>query len=289
VAERFVEVRAQDGLSLTGMEMRPGKAAGACLVWVPGFGVGYDLPQCARLGRELARRGIAFVSAGLRGQHGGVTGWRYRDHRVELARVGGWWEIFEESAWDVAAWVEHAVALGHRQVVLAGHSFGALRAVFYLARCVDPRVAALVTVSLSFGLRALDPETARLAARLVAEGRGEQLLPEGSWPHGFGTTTVSAQTYASWWRVAPGFFGPGGEHFAGITCPLLVLYGSADVGGQEEIGLVIRLARAAPRAEGHVLEGVGHGYVGGEATIAEAIAAWIATLALDEEGDRART
>jgi dienelactone hydrolase len=278
--ERFVAVRAQDGLSLAGIQIEPsGTAATTCVIWIHGFGVGYDLPQCVRLGRELAGRDITFVAGNLRGHAGGVTGWRHRGDSVDHIRVGSWWEVFEESALDVAAWVDHAHATGVATLVLAGHSFGALRSVFYLSESQDRRIEGLILASPSFGLRKLNEETAALAGKLVADGHGQDLLPEGSWPNGFGTRTVSAQTYASWWRVAPSLFESSGGRFADVTCPMLVWYGSAgDVGGDRELDYIARLVGNTPRLDRRILSGVTHGYDGGEAAIADAIAEWTASL-----------
>jgi hypothetical protein len=281
IEERFVGVRAADGLYLSGMQIQPtAGATSVCVVWVHGFGVTYDLPQCVRLGRELAARGIAFVAGNLRGHAGGVTGWRQRDGAVDHVRVGSWWEVFEDSAMDVAAWVDHGASAGPMTLLLAGHSFGALRSVFYLSQSRDRRVDGLVLASPSFGLRKLDEATAALASRLVSDGRGEDLLPDGSWPGGFGTRTVSAQTYASWWRVAPGLFDPVAGRFADITCPMLVWYGSdGDVGGEGELDYVAKLSCNTKRLERRILPGVTHGYSGGEAAIADAVAGWSASLA----------
>jgi hypothetical protein len=90
---------------------------------------------------------------------------------------------------------------------------------------------------------------------------------------------VSAQTYASWWRVAPGLVGPSPGRFADLDCPILMWYGSAgDVGGDRELDYLTTLAGHSPRVDRRILEGVTHAYDGGEATMAEAMAGWVASL-----------
>jgi pimeloyl-ACP methyl ester carboxylesterase len=290
--ERLLSVEAADGLSLSGFVVLPEAGARACVAWMHGFGVRSDQPQCVTLGRELADRGVAFVAGDLRGHDGAATGARRRaDGSYALVRTGSWWEVFEESSWDVGAWLARAAALDAGQVVLAGHSFGALRAVFHVSERA-PAIAGLALASTSFGLRHLDPEIAGRAQALAEAGRGEELLPEGSWPRGYGTRTVSAQTYASWWRVAPGFFEGPRTRFADIRCPLLITYGTAgDAGGQPEIDLLAGLATSAPRIDTRLLDGVTHGYAGGEAALALALVDWIdgAVLAPRKEtGDAGR-
>jgi dienelactone hydrolase len=280
IEERFITAQADDGLALSGIRIVPMTGPpSACVVWVHGFGVTYDLPQCVRFGRELAGRDIAFVAGNLRGHAGGVTGWRRRGDSVEHVRIGSWWEVFEESALDIAAWIDAGESIGTPALVLAGHSFGALRSVYYLSASRDRRIDGLVLASPSFGLRKLDQATAAESARLVAAGRGEDLLPDGSWPGGFGTRTVSAQTYASWWRVAPALLDPAAGRFADVLCPMLVWYGATqDVGGQSELDLIAQLAGSSARMEQRILPGVTHGYAGAEATMADAISDWIPSL-----------
>jgi alpha-beta hydrolase superfamily lysophospholipase len=280
IEERLLSVRARDGLVLTGFSAVPGSAPAACVVWAHGFGVSCDLPQCVAVGRALARGGVAFVAGNLRGHAGGVTGLRDRGGRTELVRIGSWWEVFEESAMDVAAWVDAGRALAAPRLLLVGHSFGAVRSVFYVSETGDDGVDALVLGSPSFGLRRLRDDTARLARELVAAGRGEELLPPGSWPAGFGTDTVSAQTYASWARVAPGLYAAERTRFADVRCPLFVWYGAAgDVGGPDEIELIRGLATGAPRFDSRLLPGVSHGYAEDPEAVASVVAAWADAIA----------
>ena len=70
--------------------------------------------------------------------------------------------------------------MGFGRVVLFGRSSGAVRVVRYQAERQDPRVAGLVLGSPPmhprFDTRRY-PEAVALAERLVAEGRGDDLLP----------------------------------------------------------------------------------------------------------------
>jgi len=278
VSEHAVEVRTADGLSLVGLHLSPdGNSDPACaVVWLHGFGARYDLPQFVALGRELNGLGIGFLTCELRGHDGAATGWRYRDGRPDFIRVGSWWEVFEDASQDIAAWVTFAHTLPYASVVLAGHSFGALHAVHYLASAPDSGVAAIALASPSFGLRSLQRETAELADALVAAGKGEDLLPPGSWPRGFGTTTVSAQTYASWWRVAPRFFGESPSFFHRLSIPVLIMYGTrSDVGGAAELEYLASLATHAPAVETRLLDGVTHAFNGAELAVSSALDEWL--------------
>src|SRR5262249_23605442 len=99
---------------------------------------------------------------------------------------GAGWERFEEAPRDVAAWLDLASdALGGK-VVLAGHSAGAQRIVLFGAEhAADGPVAGIVLASPDLHGLLLPGELAT-AQRLVAEGRGLEVLP--------------AQPFAPWYR-----------------------------------------------------------------------------------------
>jgi pimeloyl-ACP methyl ester carboxylesterase len=102
-----------------------------------------------------------------------------RDH-------GGFFGYFglRESAMDHAAAVDWLAAQGARRVVLAGHSYGTLTALYYLAQTDDARVAGAVlyapvgdlraaTVPMVGGQERYDRLVATARAKL-AEGRGHE-------------------------------------------------------------------------------------------------------------------
>jgi pimeloyl-ACP methyl ester carboxylesterase len=274
-AERLLDVESADGLVLPGAHVRPaGVAAGTCVVWFPGFGMSYDYPPTLDIARRLATGGIAFVSAVVRGHHGAVTAWQRRGERWGTKRIGSWYEVIEESALDIAAWLGAARDLGYGRVVLAGHSFGAVKSLHCLATG-GATPDGLVLASPSLGITTLRDDVVELATRMVERGDGELLLPDGSWPRGFGTRTVSAQTYASWSRSVDLVYGPGQAWRADVTMPVLAYYGDdGDVGGTSELDRLTADMAAVTR---RILPGVGHNYQRGTETIAAAIGTWLAT------------
>jgi alpha-beta hydrolase superfamily lysophospholipase len=196
---------------------------------------------------------------------------------------GAFWERFEESPRDVAAWTNFAMNLGFEGVALVGHSFGAKKVVYYQACRQDPRVSGLVVASTLIAPPETDAELITLAEQLVADGRGEELLPWGTF-QGFVTGALSAQTYLS--RV-PDVFGvsTADAEITQIRCPLLVCCGtneSDDTTRRLEIvqdhEVIRQQAVASPRVDIALFEGANHGYVNHEREVAEAIAHWIETL-----------
>jgi pimeloyl-ACP methyl ester carboxylesterase len=194
----------EDGVLLAGVVTRPAEEAtkDVAFLFIHGYPISATLPFTSNIGRGLAGHGYTFVAANTRGHDVGT--WLFR--RDDQPMLGGaWWELFDESQRDVGGWVSFAEQQGFRGVVLVGHSFGALKVVYYQAERQDLRVLGVVAAAPVMrphawgAARRPTPERTRLAERLVSEGRGLDLLPWDPYeePHG----TASAQTYLSWVRA----------------------------------------------------------------------------------------
>jgi pimeloyl-ACP methyl ester carboxylesterase len=277
--EHLLTAQASDGLITPGVRIDPaGGGNGTCIVWIPGFGLSYDYPPAVDLGRRLATGGTAFLSAAVRGHHGAVTAWRQVDGRLKTRLAGSWYEIFEENSGDIQAWLDCAHAAGFERVILAGHSFGADKVLYHLGTAGDAGVDGVVLASPSRGITTLTGETLALAREYLDRDEGTHLLPDGSWPRGFGTRTVSAQTYESWSRAAALIFGSDTTWKRAITGSVLAFYGDdQDVGGEAELADFVAGMDSARRITTAVLPGVQHNFEAGTGTIAAAIRSWLDT------------
>lgn len=276
--EELVYVETEDGVLLEGVAIRPTgqQPRPLAIVWVHGLTGKFYSPMIVTIGRTLAGRGFVFVTGNNRGHDFGTLVRR----RGQPVLAGGGWELFEESPYDVAAWTGYAAGLGVRGVVLLGHSLGALKVAYYQAQRQDPRVAGLIAASPPTRAGRLEPELVAQAERMVAEGRGRDLLPWGISPAGAGT--VSAQTYLSRARVnidVYGFHTPD-PAVARIRCPILAFYGTNEewVGTPADLETIRQHARAAARVDTRVFEGADHVYTGCEDRVAAAIADWVDDL-----------
>jgi dienelactone hydrolase len=280
-SEELVHIQSEDGFELDGVVIRPtaGPVRPAAVVWVRGATVSFSIPMVSRLGRALAGHGYVVVAGNNRGHDVGANLWRAGEAPV----LGGTrWELFDQAPHDLGAWITYAAHAGPAQVVLAGHSFGAQKVVYYQAERQDPRVVGLVAASP--GVRSVrdvlhaPPELVARAERLVAQGQGLELVPLG------GSGPVSAQTFLSRHRVGFDLFGleTPGARIAQIRCPLFACYGTAEAAGADATDLldgIRRNATAAPRVETRLFAGADHAYSGREDEVAAALAQWIGTLA----------
>src|SRR5262249_39670436 len=147
----------------------------------------------------------------------------------------------------------------------------------------DPRVVGVVLASGMVGADTFlpDPDLVAQAKRLVAEGRGEDLLrlPNSSFP-----SFVSAATYldtASPPADQKDFFGvnfpePGVKR---LRCPILGFFGTrGDVGGERDLEVlrngVHKYSQLPASVETVMIRNADHMYAGQEAQVAEVIAKW---------------
>jgi dienelactone hydrolase len=285
--EEFVTAQTEDGLRLDGALVQPAARGPKplAIVWVSGLN-GRFTGNIA-LGRIMASYGYASLAMGSRGEgFGSVFGRDDRDKsagaRVPWRMGGGGWERFSESPRDIAAWIDVARTLGFGRVVVAGRSLGALKVGYYQAERQDPRVAGVAAISPPGRASILDPHYVALAERMVAEGRGLDLLPWGA--HTAGVTTMSAQAFLDRARTNLDIYGFHPDQtpeprVATIRCPIFASFGTLnDVGGEAELDRIRRNAVASPRLETHIVEGANHGYAGKLPELASLVAWWAESL-----------
>jgi hypothetical protein len=90
--EELVEVKTEDGLVHAGLLVqpadRPSHSVG--VVWVHGAGVNFYHPTFLRIGRDLASRGVPFVTGNNRGHDfGSPLGWVENEAIRGGERLGG--------------------------------------------------------------------------------------------------------------------------------------------------------------------------------------------------------
>jgi alpha-beta hydrolase superfamily lysophospholipase len=178
-SEELVYVERADGLALEGAIIRPtdttrdGAAASTAVIMVHGNTSRFYDQLYVDLGREIAARGYAFITANTHGHDVASVIWGPDGS----ANPGGaCWERFEEVPLDLDAWTGLAADLGYERVVLIGHSFGANKVVFYQAERQHPNVAGVISASGDIRWKAA-PERLALAEQMEAEGNGEDVLP----------------------------------------------------------------------------------------------------------------
>ena len=280
VNEKLVYTESEDGYLLEGATIAPddGGRDKLPVVWMHGFTGRFYEQHTVAIGRRLAERGHLFVTGNNRGHHLGANVVNKRGG--EHMRGGAWFEKFDESPRDYAAWIGFAVALGFPRVVLVGHSLGAIKAVHYVAERQDERVAALVSASgpIHIGGRIRQAtEQVALAEKMVAEGRGLEIVPSEIAP-----MSVSAQTVLARARTNMDVYGIYGDDkpIARVRCPVLFVLGSNEpnIAVQADLPTLVANAGASSRADTLYVEGADHVYTGRELAVADGIGDWLEQL-----------
>jgi pimeloyl-ACP methyl ester carboxylesterase len=287
-SEEIVFAPSEDQRWMAGVLMRPATepARSVGILYLHGSTGFFYEPAGVYLGRELAQRGYLFVSGNTRGHDVASDDfpWPFihRPDDVAKYRLGGnSWARWDEEPYDVAGWINFLVSQGIDTVALIGHSAGGLRVLYYQALRQDPRVVGMVLASSADSLTPDDPARVELAERLVAEGRGDELLPllEGQ---PMILAMESAGYLAHWNRIVAPFVADGHVPWiADIHVPVLATRGTMEPRPNLRALVEDMRERAvqAPRFDIAVIDGADHSYTGRERELAEVVARWLETLA----------
>jgi pimeloyl-ACP methyl ester carboxylesterase len=274
--EELVWTITEDRIRHEGVVIAPagGDRHSFAVLWVHGLTGRFYESSAVGVGRGLATRGYTVVSGNNRGHDFGAV--LNRGSQPPLLG-GGAWELFDESPRDVLAWVNFVSNLGFAGVVLLGHSLGTLKVAYYQAQAQDPRVRGLIAASPPLRAGRRDAEHEVLAAKLVAEGRGMDLLPRNpDRPINF---NQSAQALLNRARTSLDVYGWQNPDpaVARVRCPILAFLGTNEewVGTASDLDVIRRNAKAAARVDTRMIEGADHVYTGQEDEVAALVAEWL--------------
>jgi alpha/beta superfamily hydrolase len=145
---------------------------------------------------------------------------------------GAAFENVDDCRHDIAAWVAWLVGRGHGGVALAGHSLGAVKAIYSMALESSPAVKGLIAMSpprLAHSHFARSPDAGQFlseyaeAERLVADGKGETLMSV-KFPIPY---LVSAAGYVDKYGPAERYNIM--KHVGRVTCPMLFTFGTIEL------------------------------------------------------------
>ena len=276
----LVRLRTRDGVWLDGVVTEPKRRPRTALVLVHGLGSVFS--SAPTLTRELSAR--------LNAAAIGYFKFNTRGHDVVVRRgrqlAGAAYERFVDSVEDIRTVVAFARKCGYRRVVLAGHSTGANKVLYYASRARDRRVVGIVLLGPVSDVAA---EARRLGRRELRRrvATAEQIArrdPLGLVPRAWGYW--SARRYISLYRpgevedVFP-YYRPGARWTAlrAVRLPIAAVVGSRDEFLDRPAGELIAAFRGnATRARtftGTVIPGARHNFQRRERELAALIVRWI--------------
>jgi pimeloyl-ACP methyl ester carboxylesterase len=263
-----------DSERLHGVLFTPERPSDLALLFVHGVAMNFYLPPLFTFGQELAARGFHSFVINTRGHD-----WISR--AGNLTKFGGSaYEILEDCLPDLDGASNYLKQQGHRRIILIGHSLGAIKSIIYqgtrqrpdvigIVSCSAPRQFYSERVARQAGFR----ELIEKAEAMVAEGKGEELIPVGvgSTP-GIFTARSHVNKYG---RDDNNDCRPYAKR---LGCPLLAIVGSAEPKFFYDYAQEI-VAAAGPEGTCKLVDGAGHFYHRHISEMVEIIYQWLGRFA----------
>ncbi len=138
----------------------------------------YSNPFYYNIGETLNNGGFDFIYAQTNDAFGEIRTVNMKTGGEEL--IGSWNERFSYADDDIGSYLDLAQELGYKNIILAGHSLGANKVIYYLSRHHESRIRHFFLLSpadldhMMSGVKKWDKDVIR---HMVENGRGEERLP----------------------------------------------------------------------------------------------------------------
>ena len=176
-----LNVPAKRGSVLNGVLFRSDETkAKSVLIAITGIhGNFYSNPFYYNFGETLTSNGLDFVYAQTNDAFNRIETVNVNTGKPEV--IGSFNERFSYTDEDIDAYLDFAQEEGYSNVILAGHSLGANKVIYYLSRHHDAkRVAHFLLLSpanIEWLLQGVSETEKNLVRSRVEEGRGKDMLP----------------------------------------------------------------------------------------------------------------
>ncbi|MBQ7734063.1 MAG: alpha/beta fold hydrolase [Synergistaceae bacterium] len=138
----------------------------------------YSNPFYYNIGDTLSAGGFDFIYAQTNDAFGQIRTLNVNTGREEI--IGSWNERFSYTDDDISAYLTFAEREGYRHIILAGHSLGANKVIYYLSRHHDQRVEHFFLLSpanLDYMMSGVTESEKQMIQTQVEHGRGDSMLP----------------------------------------------------------------------------------------------------------------
>lgn len=176
-----LNVPTKRGVVLNGVLFRPEEKRTADTVMIAITGIHgnfYSNPFYYNIGDTLNNSSIDFIYAQTNDAFGQIRTVNVNTGKEEM--IGSWNERFSYTDDDIEAYLNFAEEEGYEHIILAGHSLGANKVIYYLSHHKDPRVEHFFLLSpanLSYMMSGVTEREKRMIKSQVERGDGDQMLP----------------------------------------------------------------------------------------------------------------
>ena len=138
----------------------------------------YSNPFYYNFGDTLNGGNIDFIYAQTNDALGKIDTVNVKTGQPEI--IGSFKEDFNDTDEDIAAYLDYADQSGYKHIILAGHSLGANKVIYYLSRHHDQRVEHFLLLSpanLTHMTRDTSEREKQIVKQMVETGHGQEFLP----------------------------------------------------------------------------------------------------------------
>ena len=270
-------------MTLDGVYVQPRRKSKTALIWLHGLSSRFSSGQTLikELSQGCQKNGLGYFKFNNRG-HDIIN----RDGRGKQRLQGAGFEKFENCILDIRAVINFAKKLGYKNIILAGHSTGANKALYYLYKTRDRAIKGLILLG---PISDIVAETKRIGQTELSQGVkiARELKKKNPYllmPQKYGT--YSAERYLSLYDpgskedVFP-YHNPraGWKELKSVRVPTIVLVGSRDEHSDRPAKKLIDIfqskAISAKSFSGIIIKNAGHGFYKKEKELAKEIINWI--------------
>ena len=176
-----LDVATKRGVVLNGVLFRSQeeKTADTVMIAITGIhGNFYSNPFYYNIGDTLNSADIDFIYAQTNDAFGQLKTVNVNTGKEEL--IGSWNERFSYTDEDIDAYLSFAEQEGYEHIILAGHSLGVNKVIYYLSRHHDPRVERFFLLSpanIEYMMSGVTEYEKRVIKDQVERGDGDKMLP----------------------------------------------------------------------------------------------------------------
>lgn len=138
----------------------------------------YSNPFYYNIGNTLSDSNIDFIYAQTNDAFGEIETVNVKTEKKEV--IGSWNERFSYTDEDIEAYLSWVYEQGYEHVILAGHSLGANKVIYYLSRHHDPRIEHFFLLSpanLTYMMSGVSSREKMMIRNQVGRGDGDKMLP----------------------------------------------------------------------------------------------------------------
>ncbi|HEM2542450.1 TPA: DUF1749 domain-containing protein [Streptococcus suis] len=138
----------------------------------------YSNPFYVTIAQELTRHEIDFLYAQTNDAFNEIETENILTGQTEL--IGSWNEDFKDTDEDIEAYLRYAEEMGYQRIILAGHSLGANKVIYYLSRHQDAAIDRFILLSpanLTHLTSTVSQQEKNFIQNLKEKGKGQTRLP----------------------------------------------------------------------------------------------------------------